>query len=154
MDDLKTVNFIDTGALNVQAIIDNLDALKTAIELIDPHVSYFYSMLGFGSVSVAYDEMGKHTAVERRTHPSMRLVSCYVLLGDGREEDITVTITRNGRDLLAHPIRLRATEKRGKMQIGEALPRQIVTQFDGVEIETSGPRRVAVTMQFESAGVD
>jgi len=147
MDDLKHI-FFDRGiasGLAVQEIIDNQNTLKDAIEEHDPDIAYLHKMLGSsGSFSFAFEDKGLHTIYDTRTHQDMRIVNAHVTLGDNAPEPVTVRLLKNGKKDIAEPLTLKATEKRGKVQIFALHKHEIVSQYDSLLVDISTSRRVVV----------
>lgn len=149
---LTKVDFIDTGAVRVDQIVANLELLRDAVNtqetdaaLLERHVD---RALGFGAVTLAVDAPGLHMALEAREHPDMSLAHVYITAGADSKDDTTIRILRNGKKLIAEPITILASEKRGKVVIGDVMKRQIVTRFESLDIESDSGRRVTVDMQF------
>lgn len=150
MDDLKTI-FYDRGlatGLGVREIIANFETVKEAIELHDPEIEYLNGMVGFGSFSAAFDVFGQHTMFDRKTHPDLRLTHAWVMLGDNAAEETTIRLLKSGKKDIADPLTLKATEKRGKVQIFDLIGHEIIPQHDSLVVDLSGSRRVVVTVSF------
>lgn len=150
MDELKTI-FYDRGmatGLGVKEIIANQESLKDAIETHDPEIEYLTEMVGFGSFSAAFDTVGLHTLFERRTHPDIKITHAFVTLGDNAPEEVTVRLLKSGKKDITGALTMKATEKRGKVQIFDLNSLAIIPQFDSLIVQLSTSRRVVVTVSF------
>ena len=146
MDSLEEIFYSDSlrSLLNIDGVINNQAALKEAIEAHDPEIEYLGRMIGTGSFNYAFEDLGQNTIYDSRTHPDLRVVNAHVTLGDNAPEDITVRLLKNGKTDIAEPLTLKATEKRGKVQIFTLFDREIISQYDSLIADLSTPRRVVV----------
>jgi hypothetical protein len=155
---LKKVNYVETGGLTVDRIIDNEQTLADAIDAGDVTIAELLAFvnryLGFGSCSYAVDEIGRHTVISGDKHPDMRLTHVYAVIGSNvQSDDTTVEILMNGSELLADPIRFVASETKGKTRVGVVMDHINIMRSDSVEIETDTNQTVAVHMNFEPQAV-
>lgn len=149
---LFKIDYVDTGEVRVDQIIANLELLRDAVNEQETDATslakHVDRNLGFGSASVAVDAPGLYTVLEAREHPDMKLTHVYITAGADSKEDTIIRILRNAKKLIAEPITIHASEKRGKVVIGVAMKHQIVSRFESIDIESDSGRRVTVDMQF------
>jgi hypothetical protein len=155
---LKKINYVETGGLTVDRIIDNEQTLADAINAGDVStaelLTFVNRYIGFGSCSYAVDEIGRHTAITGDKHPDMRLTHAYAVIGSNvQADDTTIEILLNGSELLADPIRFVASETKGKTRVGVVMDFMDIMRSDSVEIETDTNQTVAVHMNFEPQAV-
>ena len=156
---LKQVNFVETGGLTVDRIIDNEQTLADAIDAADVStaelLAFIKYRLGFGSCSYAVDEIGRHTAIKSYRHPDIKLTHVHAVIGSNvQADDTTIEILMNGSELLADPIRFVASETKGKTRVGVVMDFMDIMRSDSVEIETDTNQTVAVHMNFEPQAVE
>lgn len=163
---LKDIHYVETGGLTVDRIIDNEQTLADAVNAGDVStaelLTFVNQYLGFGSISFAVDEIGRHTAITGDKHPDMKLSHAYAVIGSnvqlrtGNKEyldNTTIEILLNGSELLADPIRFVASETKGKIRVGVVAEHIDIMRSDSVEIETDTNQTVAVHMNFEPQAV-
>lgn len=155
---LKKINYVETGGLTVDRIIDNEQTLADAINAGDVStaelLAFVNRYIGFGSCSYAVDEIGRHTAITGDKHPDMRLTHVHAVIGSNvQADDTTIEILLNGSELLADPIRFVASETKGKTRVGVVMDFMDIMRSDSVEIETDTNQTVAVHMNFEPQAV-
>lgn len=142
------------SGLNVAGIIANQETLKEAIEEQKPDIEYLHKMLcASGSFNYAFEDRGPNVIYDSRTHPDMRISNAYAMLGDNAPENITIRLLKNGKKDIAEPLTLKATEKRGKVQIFELYPHEIISQYDFLVADLSTSRRVVVAGSIISTKV-
>lgn len=151
--ELKQINYIETGEVTVDRIIDNEETLRDAIndQEVDASelVEFVNRYLGFGSCSFACDVIGRHTVIEGDKHPDMKLTHVHAVIGSNvQADDTTIKVLMNGSELLADPIRFVASETKGKIRVGVVMDHINIMRSDSVEVETDTNQTVAAHMNF------
>ena len=147
---LEDVDYVDTGEVRVDKIIENLELLRDAVNEQETDVTnlsrHVDRSLGFGAVTYAVDAVGTFTVLAGRQHPDMKLHHAYITAG-GEGPDTTIRIFHDDTPL-TDPVTIKSTEKRGKVVIADVYEHQFINRFEALKIQSDSYRRVTINMQF------
>jgi len=153
--ELKEVNWIADGNVDLSLIIDNIITVRDALDEVDrlrrslaENVEAIYPC----GVSCVIEARGDYTALPKAFRSEIRVSQAFVLAGtdvhDG--QDTKIELLKNGTTPICDPIILKATEGRGKVVPGEVAAHNVITRFDTIVVRADTDRRIVVNMNFEA----
>lgn len=150
---LKKVNWHDDGNLDVGKIIENIETVRDAADETERlRLSNEENANSVYPAGVTYviEGRGDHTALPKAVRAGMKLTQVFITAGtDGADGlDTQVELLTNATDPLCEPVKLLATEGRGKVVIGTVKAHPVISQFDEVTIRSDTDRRIVVNMNF------
>lgn len=135
--------FIDNGTVNWIPVTAAFSEIQ---DILNEHADELKGLARHNTQSISYAIEGAGTTpvLKPGRHTRSRLVNAYVLMGDSIAEEATVVLQG-----ITNTIKFSATEKAGKVRIFTIL-KDSLHFIDMVKAETTGNRRIVVTLTLES----
>ena len=130
---------------NFEDISDDIDELNIRIDLADKRlytqtITYLLESPGYTTVLSA----------EGHGYRSIKLVHAFMVAADAIQENVTVNILRENKDL-CKSVTIKASEKLGKAQSFSPYKTQVIGKMEAVKLYSNSRRKVIVTLILSGA---
>ena len=140
--DLKYVEAIDTGVMDLQALRDNFDNIT---EVVNEHASEMVALASkhTHTISFAIEAVGETTILTGGKHLGGTITNAYVQMGDSIPKESILEILG-----ISNSIKVSGTEKAGKVRIFNVLRKHLLL-YENVVVRSSSDRRAIINITIE-----
>ena len=145
--DIRFVQAIDTGVMDLQAMRDNFDNIE---EVVDEHATEIETLASRQTQTISFgiDEDGLTTILQSDKHHRIEIVNAFVQMGDNRTDECIVELVG-----ITDAVKFSSTEKSGKVRLFNIIKKNLLFHEE-IIVKTNSDRRIIVNVTCVSSEGD